>query len=155
MQRQLTKVTFHPKRVQKCQCEFWRHGCNRELQKVECGLAESLHVNPDLPSQRHRQQRPTCQPVTSPQRGADTALSMPQIERRSFFTIRSSLHLLSSVVCLQVAGCVSALSWLPAFIRSVPPVTADSGLSNAPARAGSSIIKRLRRIEIISIRALR
>ncbi|KAK1895671.1 Alanine--tRNA ligase, partial [Dissostichus eleginoides] len=34
-----------------------------------------------------------------------------------------------------------------------PAVTADSGLSNVPAAASSSIIKRLRRIEIISIRA--
>ncbi|KAI4811043.1 hypothetical protein KUCAC02_013966, partial [Chaenocephalus aceratus] len=34
-----------------------------------------------------------------------------------------------------------------------PAVPADSGLSNVPAAASSSIIKRLRRIEIISIRA--
>ncbi len=72
-----------------------------------------------------------------------------------FFTIPPSLHLPSSVVCLHIAMCVSAPSYLPPFIHSVPVVTADSALSNVPAAAGSSIIKRLRRIEIISIRALR
>lgn len=141
-----------------CHCEFMCHRglcCNHKRQNLESGLRESLHVGPDLPVSDTDKQQPTCQPVTSPQRGADTILSMLQIERRSFLQFPPSLHLPSSVVCLHVAMCVSAPSYLPSFIHSVPVVTADSGLSNVPAAAGSSIIKRLRRIEIISISALR
>lgn len=120
------------------------------------------HVSPDLQSHRHRQQGPTCQPVTSPQRGADTALSMPLIEQRSF-SHPSPPSTPSAIICglstarhlARICSFLPPSCRLPPFIHSVPLVAADSSLSNAPAAASSSVIKRLRRIEIISIRARR
>lgn len=67
--------------------------------------------------------------------------------------LQSICHHLWSV-CTSPRVYLLLPTFLPSFTQS-PVVTADSGLSNVPAAAGSSIIKRLRRIEIISIRALR
>ena len=146
-----TNVCVH---VGACHCEFGRrHGisCNH---KPESGFWESLHVSPDLPVSDTDSSSP---PASLSHLPSERLTPYCQCHRQNgnLFTIPSSLCLLSSVVCLLIAPCVSAPSYHPPFIHSVPVVTADSGLSNVPAAAGSSIIKRLRRIEIISIRALR
>lgn len=74
--------------------------------------------------------------------GADTILSMSLIERHRQFTP-------SGIICGLSAVRVYLL--LPAFIHPVLVVANDSRLSNAPAAASSSIIRRLRRIENISV----
>lgn len=54
----------------------------------------------------------------------------------------------SGIIC-----CLSAARARFSFLHSVLLVAIDSRLSNAPAAASSYIIRGLRRIEIISIRA--
>lgn len=148
-----------------CHCEFTCHrslGCNHKLQNLEPGLRESLRVGPDLPVSDTDSSSPPASLSHLPSEGLTPYCQCHRLNGDLFYnppypyppSLPSSLHLPSSVVCLHVAVCVSAPSYLPSFIHSVPVVTADRGLSNVPAAAGSSIIKRLRRIEIISIRAL-
>lgn len=140
-----------------CHCEFMCHrglGCNHKLQNLESGLRESLHVGPDLPVSDTDSSSPPASLSRLPTGGLTPYCQCRRLNGDLFYN-PPSLHLPSSVVCLHIAMCVYTPSYLPSFIHSVLVVTADSALSNVPAVAGSSIIKRLRRIEIISIRALR
>lgn len=145
-----------------CLREFMCHrGLDRSdrLQNLESGLRVSLHVGPDLPVSDTDSSSPPASLSRLPGEGLTPYCQCRRLNGDLFYNppSPSRLHLPLSVVRLHIPARVSALSSLPPFLHSLTPpiVTADTGLSNVPAAAGSSIIKRLRRIEIISIRALR